>query len=85
VEVGGERRKAWKFLLRMMYSGRKFAWLYQRRDQLAFLDGYERAFACLNGVVRRCMYDYAARHIVVLTCPRRLCCLKESGGCGGGS
>ena len=63
MEVGGERRKAWKFLLRMMYSGRKFAWLYQRRDQLAFLDGYERAFACLNGVVRRCMYDYAARHI----------------------
>jgi hypothetical protein len=27
VEVGGERRKAWEFLLRLMYSGREFAWL----------------------------------------------------------
>jgi transposase len=42
VEVGGERRKAWKFLLRLMYSGREFAWLYERCDQLAFLDGHVR-------------------------------------------
>jgi transposase len=35
VEVGGERRKAWKFLLRLMYSGRDFTWLYERCDQLA--------------------------------------------------
>jgi hypothetical protein len=32
VEVGGERRKAWKFLLRLMYSGRDFVWLYDRCD-----------------------------------------------------
>jgi hypothetical protein len=28
-----------------MYSGREFAWLYERCDQLAFLDGHVRAFA----------------------------------------
>ena len=57
VEVGGERRKVWKFLLRLMYSGREFAWLYERCDQLAFLDGHVRAFAHLGGVARRCVYD----------------------------
>jgi transposase len=57
VEVGGERRKAWEFLLRLMYSGREFAWLYERSDQLAFLDGHVRAFAHLGGVARRCVYD----------------------------
>ena len=38
VEVDGERVKAWEFLLRLMYSGREFAWLYERCDQLAFLE-----------------------------------------------
>jgi transposase len=60
VEVGGERRKAWEFLLRLMYSGREFAWLYERCDQLAFLDGHVRAFTYLGGVVRRCVYDNLA-------------------------
>jgi transposase len=57
VEVGGERRKAWEFLLRLMYSGREFAWLYERCDQLAFLAGHVQAFAHLGGVARRCVYD----------------------------
>ena len=43
VEVGGERRKAWKFLMRLMHSGRDFVWLYERQDQLAFLDGHVRS------------------------------------------
>jgi len=74
VEVGGEWRKAWEFLLRLMYSGREFAWLYDRCDQLAFLDGHVRAFTHLGGVVRRGVYDYVARHIIVVMCPSRLCC-----------
>jgi transposase len=28
VEVAGERRKAWKFVMRLMHSGRDFAWLF---------------------------------------------------------
>jgi transposase len=57
VEVGGVMRKAWKFLLRLMYSGRDFAWLYEGCDQLAFLDGHVRAFAHLGGVPSRTVYD----------------------------
>jgi transposase len=67
VEVDGQWLKVWEFLLRLMYSGREFAWLYERCDQLAFLDGHVRAFAYLEGVVRRCVYDNlkpAVRRIV---------------------
>ena len=57
VEVGGERRKAWKFLMRLMHSGRDFVWLYERQDQLAFLDGHVRAFEHFGGVPARGVYD----------------------------
>ena len=57
VELNGQWHKAWKFLLRLMYSGREFVWLYNRCDTVAFLDGHARAFAYLGGVPRRCIYD----------------------------
>jgi transposase len=50
VELSGQWLKVWEVLLRLMYSGREFAWLYERCDQLAFLDGHVRAFCYLNGV-----------------------------------
>ena len=57
VDVGGERRKAWKFVLRLMYSGRDFVWLYDSCDQLSFLDGHVRAFSWLGWVPARLVYD----------------------------
>ena len=57
VEVGGVRRRVWKFLMRLMYSGRDFAWLYERCDQVSFLDGHVRALSYLGGVPRRLVYD----------------------------
>ncbi len=57
VEVDGERRKVWKFLMRLMYSGRDFVWLYERCDQVAFLDGHVRAFAHFGSVPHRLVYD----------------------------
>jgi transposase len=57
VEIAGAWVKAWKFLLRLMYSGREFAWLYQHCDKLAFFDDHVRAFAHLGGIPRRCVYD----------------------------
>lgn len=57
VEIAGARVKAWKFLLRLMYSGREFVWLYQRCDKLAFFDGHVGAFAYLGGIPSRCVYD----------------------------
>lgn len=57
VDEGGLRRKAWKFLMRLMYSGRDFIHLYDRCDRPCFLDGHVRAFAHLGGVARRLIYD----------------------------
>ena len=71
VEVGGERRKAWKFLMRLMYSGRDFVRLYERQDQLAFLDGHVRAFAHFGGVPRRIVYDNLAAAVQRVQFPRR--------------
>jgi transposase len=57
VDEGGQRRKAWKFLVRLMYSGRDFLHLYERCDRPCFLDGHVRAFAHFGGVARRLVYD----------------------------
>jgi transposase len=57
VDVDGTRRKAWLFLMRLMYSGRDFAWIYDRQDQVSFLDGHVRAFAHFGGVPARIAYD----------------------------
>ena len=71
VEVGGERCKAWKFLMRLMYSGRDFVRLYERQDQLAFLDGHVRAFGHFGGVPRRIIYDNLAAAVQRVQFPRR--------------
>jgi len=67
-DVGGERRKAWMFVMRLMYSGRDFAWIYPRQDQVAFLDGHVRAFEHFGFVPHRLAYDNlkaaVARHLV---------------------
>lgn len=57
VEVGGERKKAWKFLMRLMASGKDFAYVYERCDQVSFLDAHVRAFETFGGVPRRIAYD----------------------------
>lgn len=57
VEESGQRRKVWKFVMRLMYSGRDFVWLYQRCDQLSFLDAHVRAFEYFGGVPQRIVYD----------------------------
>jgi transposase len=71
VEVAGERRRAWKFVMRLMYSGRDFAWLYDRLDQVAFLDGHVRAFAYFGSVPRRCLYDNLAAAVRKVVFPHR--------------
>jgi transposase len=57
VDVGGVRRKAHMFVLRLMHSKRDFAWLYPRQDQTCFLDGHVRAFAHFGVVPHRLAYD----------------------------
>jgi len=57
VDVAKERRAVWKFVMRLMHSGYDFVWLYERCDQLSFLDAHVRAFAYFDGVPLRCVYD----------------------------
>ncbi|MCA1602796.1 MAG: IS21 family transposase [Acidobacteria bacterium] len=57
VDVAGVRQHAWKFVMRLMYSGHDFVWLYEQCDQLSFLDAHVRAFAYFTGVPARCIYD----------------------------
>ena len=57
VEEDNTIHKVWKFLMRLMYSGRDFMWLYDHCDQLSFLDGHVRAFTHFGGVPQRAVYD----------------------------
>jgi transposase len=57
VEEDGRIEKAWKFVMRLMYSGKDFVWLYERCDQLSFLDAHVRAFEYFGGVPQRIVYD----------------------------
>ncbi len=57
VDESGFRRTAWKFLMRLPFSERDFVWIYDRCDQLAFLDGHVRAFAYFGGIPARIVYD----------------------------
>jgi transposase len=68
VEIAGQRRKAHMFVMRLMHSGRDFAWIYPRQDQTCFLDGHVRAFSHLGAVPHRLAYDNlkaAVRKILV--------------------
>lgn len=57
VDLRDERREVWKFVMRLMHSGYDFVWLYERCDQLSFLDAHVRAFAHFGGVPTRLVYD----------------------------
>jgi transposase len=45
VDVAGARQKAWMLVVRLMHSGRDYARIYPRQDQVCFLAGHVRAFA----------------------------------------
>jgi transposase len=57
VELADTRVKVWMFVMRLMHSGRDFAWLYTRQDQTSFLEGHVRAFAHFGCVPQRIAYD----------------------------
>ena len=71
VDEAGTRRMAWQFLMRLMYSGRDFAWLYDRCDQLSFLDGHVQALEYFGKVPHRSIYDNLSPAVARVTFPRR--------------
>ena len=72
VEIDGQRCKRWMFLMRLMYSGRDFAWLYAHCDQVSLLDGHVRAFSHFSGVPARCIYDNLSPAVKKVVCPGRV-------------
>lgn len=71
VDLAGERQRAWLFVMRLMYSGRDFAWLYDWADQVSFLDGHVRAFAHFGSVPHRLIYDNLTSAVRRLVLPER--------------
>lgn len=57
VEIDGTRQKTWQFVVHLPYSGKDFACIYERCNQVAFLDGHVRAFQHFGGVPARIVYD----------------------------
>ena len=57
VDLDGKRQKMWMFVMRLMHSGRDFAWLCARQDQVSFLDAHVRAFKHFGCVPQRIAYD----------------------------
>ncbi|MFQ5796935.1 MAG: IS21 family transposase [Candidatus Bipolaricaulia bacterium] len=57
VDRAGVLSKVWKFVMRLMYSGQDFVWLYEDADQLSFLDAHVRAFEHFQAVPARVIYD----------------------------
>jgi len=52
--------------MRLMYSGRDFAWLYDRQIRVSFLDGHVLAFALFGAVLLRLIREPARRGRKVL-------------------
>ena len=57
VDLGNERHSVWLFVMHLPYSGWDFVWIYERCNQIAFLDGHVRAFEQFGGVPHRIVYD----------------------------
>ncbi len=72
VEIDGKFQQAWKFVMRLMYSGYDFIWLYHHCDQLAFLDAHVRAFNYFQGTPQRIVYDNLSAAV-----ERRIGCERE--------
>ncbi len=71
VELQGQRTKAWMFVMRLMYSGRDFAWLSRRADQVSFLDAHVRAFAHFGATPHRIVYDNLKAAVRKVLMPQR--------------
>jgi transposase len=76
VEVNGVKKKVWKFVMRLMYAGWDFVWLYERCDQVAFWDGPVRAFAYFGGCPNRLVYDNLSAAVKRVMVPGRELCAR---------
>lgn len=73
VWIGEQPETVHLFVFTLGYSRRLFTRGYRNERLATLLDGHERAFRHFGGVTFTCLYDYVARHIIVVMCPPRLC------------
>lgn len=71
VDIAGERRKGFMFVMRLMHSGKDFAVIYERQDQVSFLDGHVRAFEHFGFVPQRIVYDNLSAAVRKIVMPKR--------------
>jgi transposase len=57
VEIAGQRRKVYLFLMRACYSGAAFVIAFERQTQQAFLEAHVEAFRFFDGVFETVRYD----------------------------
>jgi transposase len=57
VEIAGQRRTVYLFLMRACYSGAAFVIAFERQTQQAFLEGHVEAFRFFGGVFALVRYD----------------------------
>lgn len=71
VDIDGVRRKGFMFVMRLMHSGKDFAVIYERQDQIAFLDGHVRALEHFGFVPQRIVYDNLSLAVRKIVMPKR--------------
>jgi len=57
VEIAGQRRTVYLFLMRACYSGAAFVIAFERQSQQAFLEAHVEAFRFFGGVFQTVRYD----------------------------
>ena len=57
VEIAGQRRKVYLFLMRACYSGAAFVMAFERETQQAFLEAHVEAFRFFGGCFQLVRYD----------------------------
>ncbi len=76
VDVGRSKRPLSCFVMVLSWSRAIHAAFMLDQTLESFLRGHVEAFTFFAGVPRTLLYDYVARHIIVVLCPNRLCGLS---------
>jgi transposase len=78
IRLGRGTRAVSGFVMVLSYSRAMHALFTLDQSLESFLRGHVAAFEALSGAARTLVYDYVARHIIVLLCPRQICGRREA-------
>ena len=76
LDVDGKRRKAWMFVMRLMYSGRDFAWLYAHQDQALLGVPWRRPRRCTDVAFRMRYSEISHNDIMSSPSPWKSLCAQ---------